>query len=186
MGRGPGVILVLAAILVAGCSQSGTGAEKQTEKGDSQEQARREVSVPVNVPAYDVSKEERCPIGNEDVKCITGFSKAKSGEEIEAITRELWSKNQGENALIVTLYPPRAPGADMSGTGYAFSDRSAARAVISSQYTASAGADIEGQVDEAMKNDGIYVISIGDEVRGAMQSVCSDPSLATTAECTNY
>jgi hypothetical protein len=184
MVRGLGLVLVLT-VLVAGCSQPGTSG---SAGGGGTEKQVRGVSVPANVPSYDVSKEERCPLGNEDVKCVTTFSEAKSAQGIEAITRDLWSKNQDENALIVTVYPVGAPGADMSGTGYAFSDRSVADTVLSSQYTASANADVEGQVDEAMANDGIYVISIRDEVRGLMQSVCASASAGSSfmPECTNY
>ena len=171
------VLVVMAVLMVLyGCGQSSTAPEQGDEGGSQKETAEKEISVPANVPNYDVTKEERCPVGNQDAKCITGFSGATSSEDIEAITRELWSKNQGENALIVILYPPRAPGADMSGAGYAFSDRRAAKAIISSQYTPSGQkiADIERQVDEAMENDGIYVISIEDEVDQATQSACAD------------
>jgi len=154
------LVLVIALLLIAGCASGGNEG----------------VSVPADVPAYDVTKQERCPVGNQDAKCITAYSEATSGKEIEAITRELWSKNQGENALIVILYPPRAPGADMNGAGYAFSDRKAARAIIASQYTPSGQkiADIKGQANEAMKNDGIYVISMQDEVDQATQSACAN------------
>jgi hypothetical protein len=96
--------------------------EQGDEGGAQKETAEKGVSVPADVPDYDITKEEPCPVGNQDAKCITAFSRATSGQEIEAITRELWSKNQGENALIIILYPPRAPGADMSGAGYAFSE----------------------------------------------------------------
>src|SRR5215213_10629803 len=166
------VLVVMAVLMVLyGCGQSSTAPEQGDEGGSQKETAEKEISVPANVPNYDVTKEERCPVGNQDAKCITGFSGATSSEDIEAITRELWAKNQGENALIVILYPPRAPGADMNGAGYAFSDRKAARAIIASQYTPSGQkiADIKGQANEAMKNDGIYVISMQDEVDQATQ-----------------
>jgi len=173
------VLVVMAVLMVLyGCGQSSTAPEQGDEGGSQKETAEKEISVPANVPNYDVTKEERCPVGNQDAKCITGFSGATSSEDIEAITRELWAKNQGENALIVILYPPRATGANMSGAGYAFSDRRAAKAIISSQYTASGQkiADIERQVDKAMENDGIYVISIKDAVQSASTNASASSS----------
>src|SRR5215212_8639442 len=120
-------ILVVMAVLIAlyGCGQASPAPEQGDEGG-------RQISVPENVPNYDVTKEERCPIGNQDAKCIVLYGEATSEDDYEAITRELWSKNQDENALILEFYPPRKPGADMEGAGYAFSDKRAARAVISS------------------------------------------------------
>jgi hypothetical protein len=48
--------------------------------------------------------------------------------------------------------------AELSGTGYAFRNREAARAVLSSQYTDPSEANIDEQVEEAMANDGISVL----------------------------
>jgi hypothetical protein len=52
--------------------------------------------------------------------------------------------------------------AELSGTGYAFRNRQAARAVLSSQYTDPSEANIDEQVEEVMANDGISVLSIQD------------------------
>ena len=170
--------MVLVALL-AGCLGAGTGTTDSQNEGRGKEGGKAErASVPAHVPAYDIAAKGSCPIGNQDAECIDIYSAATSREGIEAATRELWSENRDENALIVTIYPPRRPGADPSGAGFAFSDRGAARAVISSMYTASAGADIGGQVDKAMANDGIYVVPI----TGAVRSACA----GLTAECTNY
>jgi hypothetical protein len=158
--RSAALLLVIALLLMAGCATGGNEG----------------VSMPVNVPDYDVASTRSCPVGNQDAKCINLYTEATSAKDYEAITRKLWSKNEDENALVLTFYPPRKPGADLEGVGYAFSDRRAARALIASQYTPSGQkiADIKGQVNEAMANDGIYVISIKDEVDRMTRSACAD------------
>jgi len=75
--------------------------------------------------------------------------------------------------LQVVFYP-NEPGADTTGTSMAFLSEAAARTIISSMYTASANADIEGQVEEAMSNDGIHVIPVEAMIDEMIEEECAN------------
>jgi hypothetical protein len=72
------------------------------------------------------------------------------------------------------LFYPNEPGADTTGTGMAFLSEAAARTVISSMYAASANADIEGQVEEGMSNDGIHVIPVEAMIYEIIEEECAN------------
>jgi hypothetical protein len=115
------------------------------------------------VPEYTLTKDEATadPALGLRMRGVSASTKATSAEGMEAITRELWSETEGAEALVAAFHPDK-PMAELSGTGYAFRNREAARAVLSSQYTDPSEANRGGQVEEAMANDGISVLSIQD------------------------
>lgn len=53
------------------------------------------------------------------------------------------------------------------------------RAVLSSQYTDPSEANVDEQVEEAMANDGISVLSIQDEVDAATEEMCAEWEVTT-------
>ena len=95
-----------------------------------------------------------------------------SEQDLEAITRELWAESTNVDSSQV-LFSPNEPGADTTGTGTAYLSEAAARNVISSMYAASANADVEGQVEEAMGNDGIHVIPVEAMIDEIIEEECA-------------
>ena len=158
------VLLTIAAI-VAGCSGgSDADAPEQGGKEDVEKAAEAPeggIAVPADVPEYALTKDEATadPALGLRMRGVSVSTKATSAKGMEAITRELWSETEDADALVAAFYPDK-PMAELSGTGYAFRNREAARAVLSSQYTDPSEANIDEQVEEAMANDGISVLSI--------------------------
>lgn len=173
--------LVTMAALLAGCSQAAApptqGEKEDVERGTEQtpdgEKIQKEVFVPANVPAYTLTKDEGGMVGSFDVRSVAASTDVTSEEDLEAITRELWAESTGVDALQVVFYP-NEPGADTTGTSMAFLSEAAARTIISSMYTASANADIEGQVEEAMSNDGIHVIPVEAMIDEMIEEECAN------------
>ena len=93
--------------------------------------------------------------------------------------RELWYETNDADALVAAFYPDK-PMAELSGSGYAFRNREATCAVLSSQYTDPSEANIDEQVEEAMANDGISGLSIQDEVDAATDKMCAEWEATTT------
>ena len=58
---------------------------------------------------------------------------------------------------------PNKPTADLSGMGFAFKNEQVARVVLAQALAQ--GATVEDEVEQAMANGGIYVVSVADEVR---------------------
>jgi hypothetical protein len=176
------LFLILTALIamLAGCSAS-SNAPQQSEKEDVErgveqtpdgEKIQKEVSVPAKVPTYTLTRDEAGMVQGFDVRNIAASTEAASEEDLEAITRELWAESVDVDSLQVLFYP-NEPGADITGTGMAFLSEAAARTVISSMYAASANADIEGQVEEAMSNDGIYVIPVEAMIDEIIEEECA-------------
>ncbi len=161
------LVLLTMAAMVAGCSGGpDANAPKQGGKedvGKAAEAAEDEVAVPADVPEYTLTRDEATvdPALGLRIRGVSASTDATSAEGMEAITRELWSETEDAEALVATFYPDK-PMAELSGTGYAFRNRESARAVLSSQYTDPSEANIDEQVEEAMANDGISVLSIQD------------------------
>jgi hypothetical protein len=183
--------MVLAVLVLAGCAanqDSSANAPNQAEKADmeaatgapeTQEPVKtpapENVEVPADVPAYTLTKDQATadPALGLRLRDVAASTDATAAEDLEAATRELWSETEGADALVVAFYP-NEPMAEISGTGMAFADEEAARAVLSAQYADPSEADIDGQVREAMANDGITVLSIEDEVDAATEEMCAE------------
>ena len=131
-----------------------------------------EVSVPADVPAYEVTLDEQGADLGLSIRNVAASTDATSKEDLEAITRELWAKGAQVDAMLVTFYPNK-PTADPAGTGQAFSSEEAARTFISAQYTDPSEADVEGQVQQAMANDGILVTAIQEELDKMIEEECA-------------
>ncbi len=116
------------------------------------------IDPPTDVPNYDMTLDETGSVVGLRVRNISASTDATSQEDLETITRDVWADSPGRDALVITFYP-NAPTAEPSGTGEAFLNEDAARTFISAQYTDPSEADVEGQVQEAMDNDGIIVTS---------------------------
>ena len=163
------LVLLTIAAMVAGCSGgSDAKAPEHAGKEGAGKAAEGGVAVPADVPEYALTKDEATadPALGLRIRGVSASTDATSAEGMEAITRELWSETADADALVATFYPDK-PMAELSGTGYAFRNREAARAVLSSQYTDPSEANVDEQVEEAMANDGISVLSIQDEVDAA-------------------
>ena len=106
------------------------------------------------------------------IRSVAASTGVTSEEDLRAITLELWSETE-EDILAVTFYPDE-PMAEASGTAQAFLSEAAARTFISAQYADPSEADVEGQVSEAMANDGLLVVSIEDEVDEMEQEMCAE------------
>lgn len=165
MKRVVGAVLV-SIVVLAGCSQASnppTQGEKEdveqaVEQTPDGEKIQKEVSVPADVPAYTLTKDETDMVEGFGVRSVAASTDVTSEEDLEAITRELWAESTGVDALQVVFYP-NEPGADTTGTGMAFLSEAAARTIF--QEISARGADpdvIETDVQKAMGNDGIYVI----------------------------
>jgi hypothetical protein len=177
----PFLILLVSIAMLAGCSEAlnapQRGEKENIEKGVEQtpdgEKIQKEVSVPTDVPTYTLTKDEAGMVQGFGVRSIAASTDVTSEEDLEAITRELWAESTNVDSLQVLFYP-NEPGADTTGTGMAFLSEAAARTVISSMYAASANADIEGQVEEAMSNDGIYVIPVEAMIDEIIEEECAN------------
>ena len=156
---------------------SGADAPEQGGKedvGKAAEAPEGGIAVPADVPEYALTKDEATadPALGLRIRGVSATTKTTSAEGMEAITRELWSETEDAEALVAAFYPDK-PMAELSGTGYAFRNREAARAVLSSQYTDPSEANIDEQVEEAMDNDGIFVLSIQDEEDAETVEMCA-------------
>lgn len=159
--------LLLAIFIFAGCSQPAAtpeqGEKEDVERGVDQTPDGEKFQKEVSVPEYTLTKDETTadPALGLRMRGVSASTKITSAEGMEAITREIWSDTDDAEALVAAFYPDK-PMAELSGTAYAFRDRDAARAVLSSQYTDPSEANVDEQVEEAMANDGISVLPIQD------------------------
>ena len=159
------LVLLTIAAMVAGCS-GGSDAnaperEGKEDVGKAAEAPEGAIAVPADVPDYALTKDKTTadPALDLRMRGVSVSTKTTSAEGMEAIMRELWSETNDADALVAAFYPDK-PMAELSGTGYAFRNRETARAVLSSQYTDPSEANIDEQVEEAMANDGISMLSI--------------------------
>ena len=180
------VLLVLVALMTFyGCGQSSPApeqGEKEAVGGNKPERTKapadEEASVPANVPAYTLTKDEEGALRGLRLREVAASTDATSAEELEAITRELWAKGAEVDAMVVTFYP-NEPMADPSGTGQAFLSEEAARVFISAQYADPSEADVEGQVQRAMSNGGFLIASFEEELDEMNQQVCEEWDVTT-------
>lgn len=179
------LILVVAACLVlAGCgagSPASSQAERQEKKVGVEEPEKAPkpptekpdtegaVPVPADVPAYSLTKDERGTQAGLLIRSVAASTDATSGEDLEAITRELWAEGPPTETLQVLFYP-NGQG-DTTGTGMAFEDEETARTMFQEM-----GADpevAESDVQKAMRNDGIYVIPTEEMVDEVIAEECA-------------
>lgn len=122
------------------------------------------LTPPSNIPAYDVTKDEMNSFLDLQIRDVSVSTDSTPSKNLEAITLDLWSQGSQKDALLVTFYPNK-PTAASVGTSQVYANEQAARTIISAQYTNPSEADVEGQVQEAMANDGLVVTSFEEEVQ---------------------
>ena len=151
------VAVLAVLLLLVGCGGAPSTVEGQ-EGREGPEQMEREAAPRERspyVPAYDITMERECADVGVAGKCYNVSTDATSGEDLEAVTADLWLENPEYVAVLVTLYP-NEPTADASGMGLAFENEQVARAVLA--QVMAQGATVEDEVREAMTNGGIYVL----------------------------
>jgi hypothetical protein len=105
--------------------------------------------------------------------CYSVSTNATSGEDFTAFTQHFRKQSGGVDNAVVTFFFDK-PQAKSSGRGFAFDSKEAARYILSRslpQERSLHDAYLNEEVSKAMQNDGIYVISIEDEVE---QQACED------------
>jgi hypothetical protein len=169
------LLIALAGLLITtGCSQADPPADHQ-ERREGIERAQKEANKPqssTELAKYHVTKKKTCQIASQPTTCYSVFTNATSGEDFTAFTQHFRKQSGGVDNVVVTFFFDE-PQANSSGMGFAFKSKEAARNILSRslpqerfQY-----ADLNEEVSKAMQNDGIYVISIEDEIE---QRACED------------
>jgi hypothetical protein len=169
------LLMALAGLLMTiGCSQANSPAEHQQRK-EGLESAQKEANKPqspAKLAKYHVTKKKTCQIASQTATCYSVSTDATSGEDFTVFTQHFRKQSSGVDAVVVTFFFDE-PQANSSGRGFAFNSKEAARNILSRslpqerfQY-----AYLNEEVSKAMQNDGIYVISIEDEVE---QKACED------------
>lgn len=175
------LLVVAVSIVFCGCSQPAAppeqaekeGVEEAVEETPDGEKIQKEVSVPPDVPAYTLTKDEMGMVGSFDARVVSASTDVTSGEDLEAITRELWADTTRADTMQVVFYP-NEPTAETTGSGMAFLSEAAARATF--QEISARGADpnaIEADVQKAMQNDGISVIPTQEIVDNLIEEECA-------------
>jgi hypothetical protein len=140
------LLVVAVSIVFCGCSQPAAppeqaekeGVEEAVEETPDGEKIQKEVSVPPDVPAYTLTKDEMGMVGSFDARVVSASTDVTSGEDLEAITRELWADTTRADTMQVVFYP-NEPTAETTGSGMAFLSEAAARATF--QEISARGAD---------------------------------------------
>jgi hypothetical protein len=181
-------VLMVVAVLVAlyGCGQSIPPPEqgekedlgRATGEGGNEASEPSKPEVPADVPAHNITKDEQGMLHGLRVRNMAATTDVTAEEDIEAITRDLWAKSTAADVLLVYFYP-NEPGAAESGYGQAFGSELAGRTFLSAQSAASASANVEDELEEAMSNDGIFVVSFAEEVDEFNRQVCAEWDVTT-------
>ena len=143
---------------------------------ENQESAQKEAAKsesPAKLPKYHVTKKKTCRIASQTTTCYSVSTDATSGEDFTHFTQHFRKQSGGVDAVVVTFFFDE-PQANSSGRGFAFNSKEAARNILSRslpQVGFLQDADLNEEVSKAMQNDGIYVISIEEEVE---QQACKD------------
>src|SRR5215212_4401442 len=181
------LLIALAGLLMTmGCSQANSPVENQesAQKGADKPQS------PAELPKYRVTKKKTCQIASQSTRCYSVSTDATSEEDLTAFTQHFRKQSGGVDNVVVTFFfdkpQPNSSGrgftfhiffdepeANTSGRGFAFNSKEAARNILSRSLPQERfqDADLNEEVSKAMQNDGIYVISIEDEVE---QQACKD------------
>jgi len=170
------LLIALAGLLMTmGCSQVDSPAEHQEKRegiGSAHKEANKPES-PATLPKYDVTKKKTCQMASQSATCYSVSTDATSGEAFTAFTRHFRKQSGGVDYVVVTFFFDE-PKANSSGRGFAFKSKETAHTILSRflpQERLLQDADLNEEVSKAMQNDGIYVISIEDEVE---QQACDD------------
>jgi hypothetical protein len=174
---GCGVLAVFA--LLEACGRASSPAERQERNVGVEEPKKKEQAEapPANLPSYDVTLEQDCSL-DYPAKCYAVTTTATSTEDLEALTRHFAEESPEHLAVTVSFYPPRQT-VDISGTGFYFANEEVARSVISQMYQNPGEANVDEQVNEAMQNDGIYVIAITEAAEEMNREVCAEWDVTT-------
>jgi hypothetical protein len=156
-------LIALAGLLVVvGCSRASSPAQRQ-EKREGMESARKQAEDPEARPQlakHRVMKKETCQIASQTARCYGVSTDAKSREDLSALTQHFRNQSSGIDAVEVTFFVDKPyPN---SAEGYAFYDREAAQNILSK--TLSKGVNSNEEVNKAMHNDGIYVLTVEDKL----------------------
>src|SRR5215211_8109634 len=161
-------------LMTMGCSQANSLAEHQ-DRREGIESAQPEANKPgspAELPKYHVTKKKTCQIASQTTKCYNVSTDATSEEDLTAFTQHFRKQSGGVDSVVVTFFFDK-PQANSSGRGFTFNSKEAARNILlrSLPQERFQDADLNEEVSKAMQNDGIYVISIEDEVE---QQACKD------------
>ena len=188
------LLIALAGLLMTmGCSQANPPAEHQ-ESREGIESAHKEADrpqSPAKLPKYQVTQKKTCQIASQTTACYSVSTDATSEEDLTTFTQHFRKQSGGVDNVVVTFFfdEPQAnssgrsftfkiffdePKANISGRGFAFKSKKAARNILSRslpQERSLQDGYLNEEVSKAMQNDGIYVISIEDEIE---QEACKD------------
>ena len=164
------LLIALAGLLMTmGCSQANSPTELQ-QRREGLESAQKVANKPeslATLPKHHVTKKKTCQIASQKATCYTVSTHALSGEAFAAFTQHFRKQPGGVSNVVVTFFFDE-PQANSSGMGFAFKSKEAARSILSrflaQQKRILQDADLNEEVSKAMQNDGIYVISIEDEI----------------------
>jgi hypothetical protein len=180
------LIALTGLLMTIGCSQVNSPAEhRESREGieSAQKEADRPQS-PAKLPKYHVTQKKTCQIASQTTACYSVSTDATSEEVLTAFTQHFRKQSGGVDNVVVTFFfdEPQAnssgrrftfkiffdePQANTSGRGFAFNSKEAARKILSRslpQERSLQDAYLNEEVRKAMQNDGIYVISIEDEI----------------------
>ena len=163
------LLIALAGLLMTmGCSQANSPVENQesAQKGTDKPQS------PAELPKYHVTKKKTCQIASQSMRCYSVSTDATSEEDLTAFTQHFRNQSRAVDNVVVTFFFNK-PQAKSSSRGFAFKIFFEARNILSRSLPQERFQDayLSEQVSKAMQNDGIYVISIEDEVE---QQACED------------
>jgi hypothetical protein len=161
-------------LMTIGCSQANSPAENRERRGgiESAQKEANKTESPAKLPKYHVRK-KTCQIASQSTRCYSVSTDATSEEDFTAFMQHFREQSGGVDNVVVTFFFDE-PQANSSGRGFAFDSKEAARNILSRvlpQERFLQDADLNEEVNKAMQNDGIYVISIEDEVE---QQACED------------
>jgi hypothetical protein len=183
------LLIVFAGLLMTiGCSHVSSPAEhqgKEEGKRSDHKEAMKQES-PAKLAKYHVTKKETCQIASQNATCYSVSTDATSGEDFTALTQHLRKRSGGVDTIVITFYLDE-PKANSTGKGFAFKSREVAHDILSRSLPKDA--DLDKEVGKAMQNDGVYVISIEDEVEQRACDAWDSKSLGPPPEqwdCAGY
>jgi hypothetical protein len=161
------VLIALAGLLMAiGCSKASSPAERQ-DKREGIERAQK-LESPSKLAKYHVTEKKTCQVASQTTKCYSVSTDAKSRKDFTALTQHFRDQSADVDAVVVAFFFDK-PRADSSGTGFAFNNEETARNILSEILPE--GANLNEEVNKAMRNDGVYVVTLEDATE---QEVCEN------------
>jgi hypothetical protein len=174
-----GFVMLTAFVWLQACGQANAPVERQEQK-EGAEPIKKEV-LQAALPSYDVTANQECSTESYQAWCLSVTTRETSEVPLTDLTRHFRDEYPEYAAVLVTFYSDK-PTAEPTGSGLAFRDEEAARAVLSSMYTIPPEASVDEQVRKTMQNDGILVLSLADAEEEMNREVCEqwDTELAGT------